>query len=49
MFRNPIPFKFATFFLSVFIMMGGWAHADELAQSEFVVGKFFFDPDFDAL
>lgn len=30
-------------------MMGGWAHADELAQSEFVGGKFFFDPDFDAL
>ena len=35
MFRNPIPFKFATFFLSVFIMMGGWAHADEFSESEF--------------
>jgi membrane-associated phospholipid phosphatase len=30
-------------------MMGGWAHADEFAQPEFVEEKLFFDPDFDAL
>jgi hypothetical protein len=35
MFSNSIPFKFATFLLSFFIMMGGWAHADELTESEF--------------
>jgi membrane-associated phospholipid phosphatase len=35
MFRNPIPFKFTPFILSVFIMMGGWAHADELTESDF--------------
>ncbi|MBL4665694.1 MAG: phosphatase PAP2 family protein [Nitrospinaceae bacterium] len=41
--------KSATFLLSVLIMMGGWAHADELAQPEFFEEKFFFDPDFDSL
>ncbi|MFT4578722.1 MAG: membrane-associated phospholipid phosphatase [Nitrospinales bacterium] len=30
-------------------MMAGEAHADELAQSEFVEEKFFFDPDFNAM
>ena len=35
MFRNSLPFKFALFLLSVFIIMGGWAHADELTESEF--------------
>ena len=41
--------KSATFLLSVFIMMGGWAYADELAQPEVVEEEFFFDPDFEAL
>jgi membrane-associated phospholipid phosphatase len=49
MLSNPILFKFATFFLSVFMMTGGWAHADELAQSEFIEEKIFFDPDFNSL
>jgi len=49
MFRNLIPLKSATFLLSVFIMMGGWAYADELAQPEVVEEEFFFDPDFEAL
>jgi hypothetical protein len=35
MFRKLIPFKFAPFFLSVFIMMGGWANAAEFSESEF--------------
>lgn len=35
MFRNSQSFKFAPIFLSVFFILGGWAHADELTESEF--------------
>jgi hypothetical protein len=35
MFRKLIPFKFAPFFLYVYIIMGGWANAAELSESKF--------------
>ena len=35
MFRKLIPFKFAPFFLSVYIIIGGWANAAELSESNF--------------
>ena len=40
MFRKLIPFKFAPFLLSVFIMMGGWANAAEFSESEFFEDSF---------
>ena len=40
MFRKLIPFKFAPFLLSVFIMMGGWANAAEFLESEFFEDSF---------
>ena len=49
MFRNSIPFKFTIFLLSFFLMMPGWAHADELAQPVSFEEKLFFDPDFGTL
>ncbi len=33
--ENPPFLKTAAIFLSIFVMMGGWAHADELTESDF--------------
>lgn len=54
MFKNSIFTKIAVFLLSCFVMIGGWAHADEISESEFFEnnseqGKKFFNSDFDKL
>ncbi len=41
--------KVAIVFLFVFIMIGGWANAEELVQPESFEEKSFFDPDFVSL
>ena len=54
MFKNAIFIKSAVFFLSCFIIMGEWAHADEIAESGFfekdsVERKNLFDANFSEL
>ena len=54
MFKKSIFIKIAVFLLSCYLMIGGWAHADEITEPEFFEknseeSKNFFDADFGEL